>query len=626
MCGIAGIIAFNEAGKKKLDKIASVAGLLKHRGPDNQQHCVFEKAAFAHARLSIIDTSAASNQPFMDKNNRYVIVFNGELFNYEELKNELTAKGYSFSTSGDVEVLLNLYIEEKEKCLDRIKGFYAFSVYDLQEEKLFMARDRFGVKPLYYALTNDVLCWSSELRPLQYITGINTINRVSLFTYLQLNYLPGYESMLQNIRRLEPGTYLQLNNNEIQVKKHYSLQLPVQVATTKSPEEKIKELLTESVKLRLVSDVPVGSFLSGGIDSTIITGIAAQLSPSINTFSLGFKDNVYFDETKYAEIAAKTHKTHHHTFQLSNNDLLSELHNFLEAIDEPFADSSALNVYILSKLTKQHVKVVLSGDGADEIFAGYNKHRAEWMIQNRKGFNRMVALLAPLLKIIPQSRSSALFNKFRQLQRYQAGLKSTVKERYWKWASISSEEETQQLLKMNGEEYKTFGQFKQNLLQALDDDFNSFLLTDMQVILPYDMLTKADMMSMAHGLEIRNPFLDHRLVEYAFSLQPSFKINAQEQKLILKKAFKHLLPDELIHRKKHGFEVPLQHWFQNELRADIENKWLNHQFIVEQGIFHPDEIKNIKQQLFSSSPGDAAARVWALIVFNSWWKKHIYKS
>ncbi len=627
MCGISGILAFNDVGIKKLDKINQATHLLHHRGPDSQGILIHEKVALGHARLSIIDVSAASNQPFTSNTGSYSIVFNGEIFNFAELRESLIEKGYTFSTNGDVEVLLNLYIEEKEHCLNKLKGFFAFSVYDREKGDIFIARDRFGVKPLYYFINEDFLCWSSELRSVQYINEGRELNLSALNTYLQLNYLPGARSILSGIKRLEPGTFLYCTKQgHTSTSQYYRLKLTSGNINNARPEKKLRHLLTESVKLRLIADVPVGSFLSGGIDSTVITGIAAGLSPHINTFSLGFKDNHFFDETRYAELAAKKFSTNHHTFRLSNDDLLEKLFDFLNAIDEPFADSSALNVYILSQHTKKHVKVALSGDGADELFAGYNKHRAEWMMRHKHGLNSLVNFIAPPLRYLPQSRNSFFGNKARQLQRYYSGLQLSKAERYWQWASICSEKEVQQLLNASSENIRNCNALKQHLLSEITEDFNSILLTDMKLILPYDMLTKVDMMSMANGLEVRNPFLDHDLVDYVFSLPCSLKINREGQKLLLKKAFADLLPAEILNRPKHGFEIPLQQWFKNELRNEIERNWLSDEFINFQNIFNLPTVQKLRQQLFSSSPGDSAAKVWALIIFNNWWKKHIFNA
>ncbi len=618
MCGIAGIINYTNSSQD-LEKIKDIPELLKHRGPDSQGFSIFNNVAFAHARLSVIDTSPDSNQPFFDENKEYKIVFNGEIFNYKELRADLEKLGETFTTSGDVEVLLKLYKHKKEKCLDEIRGFFAFGIYDVKADTAFIARDRFGVKPLYYAQTKAGFYFSSELLPIQHLLGTKELNHKSLTAYFQLNYLPGEESILKGIERLLPGHCVTIKNNKAEFRKYYKLTTKQPYVASASPEKELRKHLENSVTDRMIADVDVGSFLSGGIDSTIVTALASKQTTHLHTFSLGFKDNEFFDESSLAELTAKKYGTNHHSFMLSNDDLLEEFDNFLHSIDEPFADSSALNVFILSKRTKPFVKVVLSGDGADEVFAGYNKHKAEWLMRNNKGFNALVKIAAPFANLFPQSRNSAIGNKARQLSKYSSSMKLDPEERYWRLASISSEEEVKNLLLKSD----SVAELKKQYTSGINNDFNSFLLADVNMLLPYDMLTKVDMMSMDNGLEVRNPFLDHRLVEFAFSLPAELKINGKVQKKILKESCKDLIPDEILNRPKHGFEVPIQQWFANELKNRIESEWLNEDYISEQKIFSLSAIQNLKKQLYSNSPGDAAAKVWAIIIFNSWYKKHI---
>ncbi|HEY1038112.1 MAG TPA: asparagine synthase (glutamine-hydrolyzing), partial [Bacteroidia bacterium] len=498
-------------------------------------------------------------------------------------------------------------------------GFFAFGIYDEQADTAFVARDRFGVKPMYYSETKDGFYFSSELLPIQHLLKNKELNPKSLDAYFQLNYLPGEESILKGIKRLLPGHCVTIKNNKSVFRKYYRLAPKQPYVVNTNAEKELRRHLENAVADRMVADVDVGSFLSGGIDSTIVTAIASQQTTHLHTFSLGFKDNDFFDESSLAELTAQKYKTNHHTFKLSNDDLLEEFDNFLHAIDEPFADSSALNVFILSKRTRPHVKVVLSGDGADELFAGYNKHRAEWLMRNKKGFNAFVKLAAPFAGLLPQSRNSSLGNKARQLVKYNKSMQLGLQERYWKLASISTQEEVTHLL-LKTEEAK---ELKKQYTEGVNNDFNSFLLADVNMLLPYDMLTKVDMMSMDNGLEVRNPFLDHRLVEFAFSLPAESKINGSQQKIILKESCKDLIPDEILNRPKHGFEVPIQQWFANELKSRIEDEWLNEDFLRDQKIFSIEAIRQLKKQLFSTSPGDSAAKVWAIIIFNSWYKKHI---
>ena len=394
------------------------------------------------------------------------------------------------------------------------------------------------------------------------------------------------------------------------------------------PKEKAKQLLEASVQRRLVADVPLGAFLSGGIDSSIITGLASKHKPDLHTFSIGFKDEKFFDETRYARLVAKHFKTKHTVFSLTNNDLYAHLNSILDYLDEPFADSSAIAVYILSKETRKHATVALSGDGADEMLPGYNKHAAFNRIINSGWKENLVTSLNPLWKLLPKSRNSSFSNKFRQFSRFSEGMKLSSKDRYWQWAGYASKEET--LLMLHPELrinmwLKDFFPRRKSILQSLPDkeNINDILYADMNLVLPNDMLTKVDLMSMANGLEVRVPFLDFEFVNFIFSLPAEYKIKGSVRKRIVKDAFRDFLPKQLYNRPKKGFEVPLLKWFRNEMKSLIVDDLLSEKFIEEQEVFDYREIDKLKQQLFSPNPGDIHARIWGLIVFQWWWRKYM---
>lgn len=641
MCGIVGVISSNE---KELSKIAAATITLSKRGPDNQSSESFDRIALGHARLSIIDTSKDANQPFTDITKRYIIVFNGEIYNYKELKKELVDDGVEFSTTSDTEVLLYLYIKYKEKCLEKLNGFFAFAVFDKQESSLFLARDRMGIKPLLYYFDGEQFIFGSELKALLTFDIEKDIDKVSLFNYLQFNYIPTDNSIIKGVRKLKPGNFIlieNINKIETNLKEEMYYEIPLNQESTfqtsamnyDKAQDTLKSLLEESVQKRLISDVPVGTFLSGGVDSSIISLLAKKHKPDLQTFSIGFKDEPFFDETIYANAVAKKIGSKHRVFSLTNDDLYQDLDKILDYLDEPFADSSAIAVYLLSKRTKEHVTVALSGDGADEMFSGYNKHMAEFKARYPGIKESAVKMGHPIWRSLPKSRNSKFTNVNRQLYKFSLGAKLTNKARYWRWASIISEEKANYLLKEelvfnpqrlsdNAFEYK---KRKDHLLKNIrrDGDINDTLFTDMKMVLTNDMLRKVDAMSMANSLEVRTPFLDHRLVDFSFSLPVAFKINGNMKKKILQDAFRSELPEEIYKRPKHGFEVPLLSWFRNELRSTIENDLLSDDFIEEQGLFNISAIKELKKQLFSNNPEDVQATIWALIVFNTWWKKYI---
>lgn len=620
MCGITGILAFNEKGKEYLHKISSATYALLKRGPDGEGIYTHNNVALGHRRLSIIDTSNAASQPFTDVSGRYTIVFNGEIFNFKTLRKQLEDKGIAFRSQSDTEVLLHLYIKEKENCLSELDGEFAFAVYDNITEELFLSRDRFGIKPLYIYQDENMFVFASEIKALLKFDIPKEIDTASLQTYFHLNYIPAPYSIFKNVLKFDAASYLRINTkSEIKKEIYYSIPFSKEKNSIdyRSAQKQLRILLEESVQQRMIADVPLGTFLSGGIDSSVITAIASKNTKHLNTFSIGYKDEPLFDETAYAEFVAKKYNTNHTVFRLTNDDLFSNLYQVLDYIDEPFADSSALAVSILSMHTRKYVTVALSGDGADEIFAGYNKHAAEFKARERNFQKHLVKASYPILKLLPKSRSSKAGNKIRQLQKFAEGMNLDQKERYWKWAGFSGNE----LFSVADKELQ---QRKSNILKNISEDYNSVLLTDMNLVLENDMLVKVDRMSMCNSLEVRVPFLDHKVVDFAFSLPADFKIDHHQRKKILKDAFRDYLPEELYTRGKQGFEVPLLKWFRTDLRSMITDDLLNDKFIIEQNIFNLVNIQKIKERLFSNNPGDSVATVWALIVFQYWWKK-MYK-
>lgn len=633
MCGIAGVFAFNEEGKTKINLIDAAIKTLNKRGPDAEGMLKNEQLALGHARLAIIDTSNQANQPFTDETGKFTIVFNGEIFNYKVLKQELVTKGILFRTESDTEVLLKLFIEEGKSCVNKLNGFFSFAIYNHAKKELFFARDRYGIKPFVYSLQNDFFCFASELKALLKFNIPKKINKAALLQYFHLNYIAGSHSMLEGVQKLLPGHCAVLSSSGLSIEQYYQInQQEIQQHKQLNYNDsctKLYSLLDDAVKLRMIADVPLGAFLSGGIDSSIITALAARHTNQLNTFSIGFKDEPLFDETGYAKLVAKKCNTNHTVFSLTNNDLYANLNDMLDYIDEPFADSSALNVYILSQQTRKKVTVALSGDGADEMFAGYNKHAAAFAVLNNQYQIKRLKHLAPVFSALPQSRNSRLGNLIRQFNKLTTGARLTDSERYWQWAGFYKETQLLHLFKAGfilDSNVKTYKEDKNNLLAAFnttqEPSMNQVLLSDMKMVLAGDMLTKVDSMSMANSLEVRVPFLDYRVVDFAFGLPDTFKINAKNRKIILKDTFKKELPVEIFHRSKKGFEVPLLKWFKTDLRALIVDDLLSEKMIAEQQIFNYDAIKQLLKHLFSANPGDAVAKVWALIVFQNWYKKY----
>jgi asparagine synthase (glutamine-hydrolysing) len=631
MCGITGIVSFTDQGRETINYLERATDAISKRGPDSKGYFRNEHVGLGHRRLSIIDTSDAGCQPMYDPTGRYVIVFNGEIFNFPELRMKLVSEGVIFRNHTDTEVILQLYIREGKNFLNKLNGFWAFAIYDKEEQSLFIARDRMGVKPLLFFRDDDRLIFASEMKALMSFGIPKRLDYTSLYQYLQLNYIPGPASIFKGVKKLIPGSYMFIKKGKIVTKQWYKI--PYNKKTVKNnllsydqQKTKLVELMDAAVQRRLISDVPLGAFLSGGIDSSVIVALASRHTKHLNTFSIGYKDEAFFDETKYANLVAKKYNTNHTVFSLTNQDLYDNVFNVLDYIDEPFADSSALPVYILSKQTRQQVTVALSGDGADEMFAGYNKHMGEYRVRQRGVAAEVISGLDMVWDLLPKSRNSPFGNKVRQFQRFAEGMQSSPKSRYWKWAGFAEEGEARRMLSkksLKGIAKDLYKKRKAAIVENITDkgDINEVLYTDMHLVLQNDMLVKVDLMSMANSLEVRTPFLDYTVVDFAFSIPESSKINKNIKKRIVQDAFRDLLPPELYKRPKHGFEVPLLKWFRGDLRPLIEDELLSDTFIRDQGIFDVEAIRELKRKLFSNNPEDIHARIWGLIVFQHWWKR-----
>lgn len=632
MCGITGIKAFNQVGAFYMMNLGKSMEALTKRGPNQRGTYIDNTTALGHTRLSIIDLSMQGKQPMKSADGNYVLLYNGEIFNYKALRSELERAGCLFTSDTDTEVLLHLYMRYGAKCLQKLNGFFAFAVYNIAEESLFLARDRFGVKPLVYYADEDKFIFASEMKALLTYNIPRETDFYSISQYLHYNYIPGPATGVKNCYKLEPGHYLFISKKEIQ-KQHY-YQLPSSTTYTYNDYDSacstLYDLLEDAVRIRLNADVPVGAFLSGGIDSSVITALAARMQPGLKTFTVGFEDHKFFDETHYASLIAKKYATDHQTIYLTNKELYTFFREALDYIDEPFADSSALAVYILSKKVSGHIRVALSGDGADELFGGYNKHRAENMIMENNWKLSLARFLYPFITLLPQSRSGKVANQVRQLDKLATGARLNRKDRYYQWAGFSSGSLLSDLFsekvksELDSQEIKKRITYQCRFISP-QGDFNEILRNDVDLVLANDMLIKTDLMSMANSLEIRNPFLDYRIAEFAFSLPPAFKTDSNRGKKIVRDAFAGLLTPELLNRPKRGFEIPLLDWLRSALLPEVKESLLSEKYLTEQGIFDPEKIGKLLSKIYSSNPGDTHARLWAVIVFQYWHRKYMLR-
>ncbi len=434
MCGITGIVAFNEIGRVNTINLMAATEALHHRGPDSQGIFGNKHVGIGHRRLAILDTTDAANQPMHDPSGRFVLAYNGEVYNFRELRNQLRSSGVEFTSDSDTEVLLQLFVKYKEDCLSKLNGFFAFAIYDQHLDELFIARDRIGIKPLLYFQDEDKFIFASEMASIMAYRPVTSVDFDALYLYLQLNYVPGPLTMIKNVKKLQPGHFLKLKSGKLEVGCYYQIPYHPRNVTPLSYSEQqaqLKDLMERSVSRRMVSDVPLGAFLSGGIDSSIVAGLASRATDQLSTFSIGYQDEPYFDETNYAEMVAAHFGTKHTTFKLSNLDIFENLFDILDQLDEPFADSSAIPVYILSRQARKHLTVALSGDGADELFGGYNKHMAAYRSIAGGASASLIIKLNFLWELLPKSRNAPFSNKVRQLQRFSSGMTLEPRDRYW---------------------------------------------------------------------------------------------------------------------------------------------------------------------------------------------------
>jgi asparagine synthase (glutamine-hydrolysing) len=622
MCGIFSVVKKSEQAPLDVLKFTSALQLIHHRGPDNTGIQDNSGYLLGHKRLSIIDTSAAANQPYVNSDKTKWLVYNGEIFNFKSLRQELITKyTIEFKTESDTEVLWH-WIDKGED-LNALNGFWAFTFFDDVNKRIIFSRDRYGVKPLYYYENTSYFSFCSETAPIAHYFELNNLNITALNTYLQFTYIPQQASIYNGIKQIEPGVIgeIDLTSNEVTIKSYYKINYskPTAVADLQVVKQNIKSRLEAAVAKRLIADVTVGSFLSGGVDSSIVSILAKQQQSNINCYTVKFSENAYFDESNYAEMVAKQYDIKQTFVEFTAQELQATVFKFLDQIDEPFADASALAMYLLCEKVSKHIKVALTGDGADELFGGYNKHRA-YSYANQEKWLKSLSFLNPLIAALGTGRQSARHNKLRQLKKLITLSQKSNADKYLFLAANGGDAGNELLLphlQMN---------WKDTLLDTnfnLETDANAFLALDFQYPLAGDMLVKTDRMSMLNSMELRNPFLDVELVNYVFSIPAAYKFNSKTTKQILKSTFSEILPQAIIERPKKGFEVPLHAWFTGALKQNITAVWCNKKFIEQQQIFDWTKVDALVKKATSQQPDDSVNNLWSLIVFNAWYKRRI---
>ena len=627
MCGINGIVSKTTSSDIK-SRVLKMNDAIHHRGPDDQGCFVDNnKVALGMKRLSIIDVKNGK-QPIFSSDKSIVLVFNGEIYNYLDLKNILIKEGMSFDTNSDTEVVLKSYEKFKYNVSEKLNGMFAFSIFDKNNNKVLISRDRFGEKPLYYTKSGDEFLWSSELKSLiSQKPELKVISKKSLHLYLSLSYIPAPYTIYENVFKLEPGYNLILDATTLNFKinKYWDIKKSEKVhhfTNYSNAKKKLNDLLFESVEKRMLSDVPLGVFLSGGADSTIISSIMSKISnQKIKTFNISY-ENKRYDESKRARKISKHIKSEHYEFKLNYDDLIYKLDEIILNYDEPFADPSALPTYFVSNKTSDYVKVALTGDGGDEIFGGYNKYLIH-------SYGKIYQKLVPkiITKNILEPSLNLLFNKNTDTKSFKTKIKKLFDSiggdaltNHLNIIQLSFKKED--LIKLYSKvTFFDTNTILKNLLNIDSNFFESDLkiarYIDFKISLEGDLLTKVDRASMLNSIECRAPLLDHKLADFSYNIPDKFLIKYGNKKRIFKDTFDYLLPKNFLNSPKSGFEIPIGNWLRNEIKNDFKET-LSDENLSRHSFFNISYV-NLLMDEHLSTKTDHSWKLWTLFCFQKWY-------
>jgi asparagine synthase (glutamine-hydrolysing) len=631
MCGICGVIY----PKDKLaqgDILKRMCDTLIHRGPDDSGMFIHENVGLGVQRLSIIDV-AGGHQPIHNEDETVWIAFNGEIYNYLELREFLQKKGHSFYTKTDTECIVHLYEELGIECVKKLRGMFAFAIWDDNKKHLHLARDRFGIKPLYYTEVDGKLIFASEIKAiLEHPAITRDVDLSSIHDYLSFLYVPSPRTMFSGIRKLPAAHWLKFSEGQLHIERYWKLEFnhSDNVASEEEYAEQVYECLKESVKMRLMSEVPLGAFLSGGVDSSgIVAMIGKLMSEPVKTFSIGFKSQGLYNELPYARLMAKRYTTEHHEFIVEPN-AVELVPKMVWHLDEPIADASAILNYLVAKMAKEYVTVVLTGLGGDEVFAGYRRYcgnrMARWYERIPTALRR--GFIEKIINILPASEESRLLNYSRLAKKFIAGVHLSPEERYFSWNSFFTEELKINLyseqLKAHLNSEPSFAVLKRYFDEVSSPEFlDKAQYVDQKTYLVEDPLMLTDKMSMANSLEARVPLLDHKLAELAAQVPASLRLKGLKTKYILKKALTDIVPKEILQRQKQGFSMPIDTWLRSGL-SDWCRELLSKRQIEKRGYFNYDIIQWILQQ-HQGGKKDFSQHIWALLVLEVWHRIFIDK-
>jgi asparagine synthase (glutamine-hydrolysing) len=627
MCGIVGYFNLNghpvDPGEQWL---SAMCHSILHRGPDEEGKIVVGPAALGMTRLSIIDL-ATGQQPVFNEDKTICIVFNGEIYNFHDLQKLVREKGHTLATNSDTECIVHLYEEYGVDCLKHLEGMFAFALWDSNRRRLLIARDRMGEKPLHYGVFDGLLVFGSELKGIlahPQASAKRELDIEGLQKYLALEYVPAPSSIFKGIHKLPPSHYLLVENGQINTGCYWEPKIDDRIGSEQDAVDALMERLERSIRLRLIADVPLGVFLSGGIDSSTIAALASkQVSEPLKTFSIGFTDKS-FDESQHAKLVADHLGTDHHVAWFTPDlgyDTLMELWNYL---DEPLADASIVPTYFLSKMTRQHVKVALAGEGGDELFGGYPTYQAHRLAHLWSSMPSVLrrGLLEPAIRGLPVSHNNLSFDY--KAKRFIKAAQEPAITRHFQWmGSIPLSEQAHMLRSglstLTREEQLYQGHFRTAGMNTKSDVVAAIMELDLNTYLPDDLLVKSDRASMAASLEVRLPFLAYPLVEFALSLPTSLKVKGLKTKYLLKKAVRSYLPPSILQRPKKGFGIPVAKWLRQDFKPLVD-ELLSPSFIQRQDLFDYGYIDRLLQE-HNSCRVDRRKELWTLFMFQIWWRK-----
>ena len=627
MCGIAGKVAVGNSGAAvDAAVVRRMMSLIVHRGPDDDGIYIDRQAVLGHRRLSIIDLSTGK-QPISNEDGTVWVVYNGEIYNFPELRKQLLARGHVLKTHTDTEVIVHLYEDYGEQCVTQFRGMFAFALWDARKKKLMLARDRVGIKPLYYVRTSDSLLFASEIKAFRADPSVQLdLNPQAIDTFLTFLYVPGSETLFRSVQKLAPGHYLVMEDGDVKVSRYWDLEFtaPESNGHFRDSVEELKEMLRQAVKDHMISDVPVGVLLSGGVDSTALLSFAVyETQKKVSSFTIGFEGQNFADERPYAKLAAEKFGSEHHEMTITAKDFLEFLPKYVWHMEEPVCEPPAVALYYVTKLASAHVKVLLSGEGGDEAFAGYQNYRnILWLERLRVVGQPWTGLAAGVLNGLGHVRGLG------RLQKYSPMLKMPLEDYYYGRTAGPSSFFNRNKANMystafaQSVETTNSPQRIRELFSHVADQpaLNQMLYVDTKTWLPDDLLVKADKISMANSLEVRLPLLDHKVLEFAASLPVNYKVRGFTTKYILKEAFSGCIPQQILDRKKTGFPVPVESWISHELKDFVRDVLLDRK-TLERGYFQ----KNFVEALIADGPQREkhASDIFSLVTLELWHRQFL---